>query len=164
MKASERTTGSRSRKATGRIATGFVTGLVLLVGCSGDPSRHPGLGPGRELPPCPDKPNCVSTQSPDAARAMDPLPFIGTREESRNRILETVRGMKRSEVVRVSDATVHVLFRSRVFRFVDDVVFVFDETDRLVHFRSASRVGSYDFGVNRRRMEEVSRRYREGRP
>jgi uncharacterized protein (DUF1499 family) len=95
---------------------------------------------------------------------MDPLPFIGTREESRNRILETVRGMKRSEVVRVSDATVHVLFRSRVFRFVDDVVFVFDETDRLVHFRSASRVGSYDFGVNRRRMEEVSRRYREGRP
>jgi uncharacterized protein (DUF1499 family) len=95
---------------------------------------------------------------------MEPLPFIGTREESRNRVLEIVRGMKRSKVVEASDTVLHVEFRSRLFRFVDDVVFVFDESDRLVHFRSASRVGTYDFGVNRRRMEEISRRYREDRP
>jgi uncharacterized protein (DUF1499 family) len=142
--------------------TGFLSTLLLLFGCSGDPAlRSAATGEGR-LPPCPDKPNCVSTRSDDPARKMEPLPFVGSREESRNRVLEIVRGMKRSEVVEASDAVVHVEFRSLLFRFVDDVVFVFDESERLVHFRSASRVGTYDFGVNRRRMEEISRRYGDG--
>jgi len=132
---------------------------VLLLGCSGEPSGRLAVGPQGKLPPCPDKPNCVSTQSSDPDRAMEPLPFIGSREESRDRILEIVRSMKRSEIVKVTDTFLHVQFRSRVFRFVDDVIFLFDETERLVHFRSASRVGTYDFGVNRSRMEDISRRY-----
>ena len=139
--------------------TVFLWTAVLLSGCSGDPSGRLEVGPEGKLPPCPDKPNCVSTQSADPARAMEPLPFIGDRQESRDRILEIVRGMKRSEIVQVSEAFCHVQFRSRVFRFVDDVIFFFDETERLVHFRSASRVGTYDFGVNRSRMEDISRRY-----
>ena len=147
------------RRAKGAAMTGVLTSLMVLFGCSGDAPGPSGLGPETRLPPCPDKPNCVSTQSPDPDRAMEPLPFTGGREESRERILEIVRGMERSEIVEVSDSFLRVQFRSRVFRFVDDVVFFFDENARLVHFRSASRVGTYDFGVNRRRMEDISRRY-----
>lgn len=143
--------------------TGLLTSLALLLGCSSEPPGHPVVDAGGTLEPCPDKPNCVSTQSPDARHAMEPLPFIGTEEESRNRILEIVRGMKRSTIVASSEHALHVEFRSLIFRFVDDVVFVFDEDARLVHFRSASRVGTYDFGVNRRRMQDISRRYRESR-
>jgi uncharacterized protein (DUF1499 family) len=36
---------------------------------------------------------------------------------------------------------------------------VFDDDARLIHFRSASRTGYYDFGVNRNRMKEISQRY-----
>jgi uncharacterized protein (DUF1499 family) len=42
---------------------------------------------------------------------------------------------------------------------VDDVESVLDDAARVIHFRSASRTGWYDFGVNRRRMEQVSERY-----
>ncbi len=153
-----------TRRNVGAGVGGFLTTLLLFFGCSGDPApRSAVLEEGNPLP-CPDKPNSVSTRSADPARRMEALPFVGTREETRNRILGIVRGMKRSEVVQVSDSTVHVLFRSRLFRFVDDVVFLLDGSERLVHFRSASRVGTCDFGVTRRRMEEVSRRYRDRRP
>ena len=164
MAAAEKPPKAFTRRNVGACVSGFLTTLLLFFGCSGDPALRSAAVEDGNLPPCPDKPNCVSTRSADPARRMEPLPFVGTREETRNRILEIVRGMKRSEVVQASDSTVHVLFRSRLFRFVDDVVFLLDGSERLVHFRSASRVGTYDFGVNRRRMEEISRRYRDRRP
>ena len=51
----------------------------------------------------------------------------------------------------------HLIFRTPVFRFIDDVEFFADEEARLLHFRSASRVGYSDLGVNRRRMKKLSR-------
>ena len=76
---------------------------------------------------------------------------------SRTRIIEVVKGMKGSKILEVSDSYIHAQFQSRVWRFKDDVEFFFDEVARTVHFRSASRVGYYDFGVNRRRMSQISR-------
>jgi uncharacterized protein (DUF1499 family) len=52
-----------------------------------------------------------------------------------------------------------VEFRSLMLGFVDDVEFMVDEPQQLIHFRSASRVGYSDLGVNRQRMEEIRRRY-----
>ncbi|MDI9554865.1 MAG: DUF1499 domain-containing protein, partial [Pseudomonadota bacterium] len=45
------------------------------------------------------------------------------------------------------------------FRFVDDVEFLFDDAAKLIHVRSASRVGVYDFEVNRNRVEDIRRRF-----
>jgi len=42
---------------------------------------------------------------------------------------------------------------------VDDVEFLFDDNARRIDIRSAARVGYSDFGVNRRRMEEIRRRF-----
>jgi uncharacterized protein (DUF1499 family) len=42
-----------------------------------------------------------------------------------------------------------------IFRFVDDVEFYIDERANLIHFRSASRLGYSDMGVNRKRMETI---------
>jgi len=46
-------------------------------------------------------------------------------------------------------------FRSRVFKFVDDVELLFDRQNKLIQVRSASRVGHSDFGVNRKRVERI---------
>jgi uncharacterized protein (DUF1499 family) len=40
---------------------------------------------------------------------------------------------------------------------VDDVEFVFEDETKTIHFRSASKTGYSDFGVNRNRMEEIRR-------
>ncbi|MBN1105083.1 MAG: DUF1499 domain-containing protein [Deltaproteobacteria bacterium] len=114
-----------------------------------------------ELSPCPDSPNCVSTESRDPGHAMPPLPYVGTRQESHKRLLRVLRGMKRSSLLVVTPTYLRAEFRSALFRFVDGVEFLFDDQGGRIHFRSASRTGYYDFGVNRRRMQEISRMYGE---
>ncbi|WP_181349310.1 DUF1499 domain-containing protein [Thalassobacillus sp. CUG 92003] len=68
--------------------------------------------------------------------------------------------MAQEAIIEEHEACLHVVFLSEVFRFKDDVEFYFDDQAGLVQFRSTSRVGYYDFGVNRKRMEEFSDRYR----
>ncbi|MFP4012231.1 MAG: DUF1499 domain-containing protein [Spirochaetaceae bacterium] len=46
-----------------------------------------------------------------------------------------------------------------MFRFPDDVELLVDEEAGCVHFRSASRLGYYDRGVNQSRIEEIRRRW-----
>lgn len=75
------------------------------------------------------------------------------------KLITVVKSMKRSKIVTVSDHYLHVEFSSLIFRFVDDVEFALDDTTGTVHFRSAARLGYSDFGVNRKRMEEIRSRY-----
>ena len=116
------------------------------------------------MTPCPDSPNCVSTQSKREKQAMEPLPYLQTREKSRERILSILKSMKRAKIVKLTESYLHVEFRTALWRFVDDVEFFFDDKARVVHFRSASRTGYYDFGLNRRRMKEISENYLAAAP
>ncbi|MGH7970152.1 MAG: DUF1499 domain-containing protein, partial [Limisphaerales bacterium] len=47
----------------------------------------------------------------------------------------------------------HAEFRSPLMGFVDDVEFVLAPEQKLIHVRSAARLGYSDFGVNRKRAE-----------
>jgi uncharacterized protein (DUF1499 family) len=67
--------------------------------------------------------------------------------------------MKRTSIITKKDNYIHATFKSRIFRFVDDVEFYFDDKEKIVHFKSASRVGHSDLGVNRKRMEEIRKRF-----
>jgi uncharacterized protein (DUF1499 family) len=111
------------------------------------------------LDPCPKTPNCVSTQAPadDRAHAMPAIPFTIPTQAVVHAIMDVIAEQKRARVVSRDTLYLHAEFRSRVFRFVDDVEFVVDPVDHILHFRSASRVGRSDFGANRKRMEELSR-------
>ncbi len=51
------------------------------------------------------------------------------------------------------------VFITPLMRFRDDAEFHLDEESRLVHFRSESRAGYSDMGLNRRRFEELTRLY-----
>ena len=63
--------------------------------------------------------------------------------------------MKRATVIKESPHYLHVEFSSLLFRFVDDVEFFLDDMEKLIHIRSASRVGYSDLGVNRRRVDKI---------
>ncbi len=140
------------------MATLLIT--FLSAGCSVNDALT-GIKDG-QLPECPSSPNCVSTQSQQADKKMSSLPFFGDRESSKQKILVIVNAMSRSRIISETADYVHVEFRSALFRFVDDVEFFFDEQSKAVHFRSASRTGYSDMGVNRKRMSEISKRYLEG--
>jgi uncharacterized protein (DUF1499 family) len=45
--------------------------------------------------------------------------------------------------------------------FVDDVEFLLDDTAKVIHVRSASRLGKSDLGVNRQRIETIRAKLNE---
>jgi uncharacterized protein (DUF1499 family) len=90
---------------------------------------------------------------------MEPIRYQGSANDAREKLLSVIRSLPRSTVTQIEDMYVRVEFRSAVFSFVDDVEFRFDDGENVIHFRSASRLGYYDFGVNRRRMESIIRQF-----
>jgi len=114
------------------------------------------------LHPLSGKPNAVSTQTDLQDMKMRPLPFKGTLADSKFHLLRILQSLDRVKIVKEEGTYIHAIFTSKVFRFKDDVEFYFDEAAQVIHFRSASRVGYSDWGVNRKRMEDITRRYEEG--
>ena len=118
--------------------------------------RPEGLGVvERRLAPCPGSPNCVSSQSQDADHHIKPFEYDGALIQAKERLLEVIQAMDRVKITAVEDDYVHAEFTSRVFRFVDDVEFYFDRDHKVIHVRSASRVGYSDLGANRKRVEKI---------
>ena len=113
------------------------------------------------LPPCPSTPNCVSTQANDAIHAIAPISYRGSAAEAMARIVAIVGAMPRATIVERKPTSLRAEFRTRLFRFVDDVMFEIDDTKKTIEFRSASRVGRNDLGVNRKRMETIRARFAE---
>lgn len=136
----------------------ILIGLFLIsLGVQSAMARRPanlGLVEGR-LRPCPDKPNCVCTADSDQQHKIEPLRFAGSPAEAMQKLKSVIGNMPRTSVVTADDNYLHVEFKSLLFRFVDDVEFAIEPDSRQIQFRSASRVGYSDFGVNRRRMESI---------
>ncbi|MFW6171794.1 MAG: DUF1499 domain-containing protein [Planctomycetota bacterium] len=135
------------------LAALIVGALAMMSLFSGKPSNL-GVTDGR-LADCPNSPNCVSTQAGRPECRMEPIPFTDSSEAAMRRIKTVVAEMPRAKIVILENNYLHVEFRSAFFRFVDDVEFLIDPEEQLIHFRSASRVGYSDFGVNRDRMERI---------
>jgi uncharacterized protein (DUF1499 family) len=111
-----------------------------------------GVKDGR-LAPCRPTPNCVSSQADPADREhyIAPIAFRGRMEELRR----AVQSMARATVITAEGNYVYAEYRTPLMRYVDDVELYYDERAGLVHVRSASRLGRRDFGVNRKRVEEL---------
>ena len=109
----------------------------------------------RTLSPCPHSPNCVSTTSDSPDHAIAPYRYRKSRTEAKDALKEAVRSMPRTRLVEEEESYLHYEFTSLIMRFVDDVEFLFDDETKTIHFRSASKTGHSDFGVNRKRMEHL---------
>ena len=109
----------------------------------------------RELPPCPDRPNCVSSQAVDAGRRVAPLAFGGEPTVAQARLATAIEALPRSRIVEQSPGWIAAEFRSWLFGFVDEAQFVLDDRERVFHVRSAARTGYWDLGVNRQRVEAL---------
>ena len=114
-------------------------------------------GSKERLPPCPASPNCVSSQDEDQGHGIEPFHYNRSLAEAKAVLKSLVLSLPRTILVKEDVAYLHVEFTSLLLRFVDDVEFAFDEDTKSVHFRSASRIGYSDLGVNRRRMENIRR-------
>lgn len=109
----------------------------------------------RTLSACPSSPNCVSTQATDELHSIVPFRYKKSRVEAKEALKAVIAILPRVKLVEEDEVYLHYEFTSLLLRFVDDIEFVLDETTKTIQFRSASRTGYSDLGVNRRRMEQV---------
>lgn len=151
---------SRAKKTGTALIATILIGLGGVVGMNVASSPPEGVGTAQShLAPCPDSPNCVSTDAISADQTLEPLPIANTDEQTIKLLSDVVSELPGSRSVLRKDNYLHVEFRSPWLRFVDDVEFLIDGQGEFVHARSASRVGRSDMGVNRQRLEEIRNRY-----
>jgi uncharacterized protein (DUF1499 family) len=118
-----------------------------------------GVRDGR-LKPAPDSPNAVSSQATTAYHAIDPLTYSGSREDALEALADVVKALPRTTIVTRREDYLYAEFASALLGFVDDVEFYLPPDQKIVHVRSASRLGHSDLGVNRTRVEEIRRRFK----
>ena len=128
--------------------------LSLLMACTTVKSTASG-GEDGKLPPCPASPNCVGSDATDAAHRVEPYRLRVAPGEGWQALLEVVAALPRTTVVTKSEDYLHAESRSTLFGFVDDVEFQLRPADKTIAVRSASRLGYWDLGVNRRRVEQI---------
>ena len=124
-----------------------------MLACAGKPPTNIGVNDGR-LAPCPDSPNCVSSQDDRTQCHISPIAFTGETAMARKAMKQVILGMSGTRIVTETPEYIHVEFKSRIMGFVDDVEFYFPE-ESIIHIRSASRVGYSDLGVNRKRIQKI---------
>ena len=136
----------------------LAVGAASLFAASLTSRRPAGLGVHNDrLAACPSSPNCVSTQAEDREHWIRP---IDTEHADPLAVIRQIlQQLPRVTIVSDTDTYLHAEFRSRLFRFPDDVEFFCVPDTGRIHFRSASRLGHSDLGVNRARMEQIRERF-----
>ena len=117
----------------------------------------------KQLAPCPQTPNCVSSETSDAHHYIKPISYEGTAEEAKARLRQTILSIPRTQIVNEESGYIHAECTSWLFRFTDDVEFVFDDAQKIIQVRSASRVGYSDLGANRKRVETIRRLFNQSK-
>ncbi|MCW1970385.1 MAG: DUF1499 domain-containing protein [Anaerolineae bacterium] len=135
---------------------GFLLRRELVTAISPVPKTI-GLQNGK-LAPCPASPNCVSTEATTALHQIAPISLVGTPAQAQDKLLAALKTLPNVNIVTNSTGYVHAEFRTPGMGYIDDAEFVLSDGgagNSRIDFRSASRLGRGDMGVNRRSMEAV---------
>ncbi len=133
---------------------GALLAVCLAVGCSGSRPDTLGVTDSR-LAACPPTPNCVCSDDRDSGHRIEPYGLATDPKAAWNALQDVLSSTTRIRIVTQTADYIHAEATSLVFRFVDDAEFHLRSEEGIIAVRSASRLGSSDFGVNRRRIERL---------
>lgn len=139
----------------------MVTAALMLSGCATTNPPELGLTDGGKLSPCPDKPNCVSSDATESDHRIEPLTLKKDSKGAWQALLDHLKNDPSFTITSQQAEYLRAEARTRLFRFVDDVEFHLRPEKGQIAMRSASRVGYWDFGTNRRRLEAVRQALRD---
>ncbi len=140
-----------------------LSGLLWLGALPGFGALFSGTQPdnlgvqNQQFAPCPDSPNCVSSQTiaGDNLHHIAPITYTGDRQTAKALIHRILGAVPRTTIVVETEDYIRAESRSKLMGFVDDVEFYFPAEQNQIEIRSASRLGESDLGVNRRRLEQI---------
>lgn len=137
-----------------------IAAFVLMAGCSVFKTVETGMTNSTNdgnLKPCPSRPSCVSSVDSDDRHGVAPLrPGEGVSLDQLWQGIADEMSAAPGTTLKTERANYrHYVKISRWVKFRDDIEFYKDEAAGVVQVRSASRVGYYDFDVNRDRVESL---------
>ena len=122
---------------------------IIISSCAGKAPTTIG-----QFAVCPETPNCVSTKNINTKNYISPIYYKGSLDSAKRFLLLAIKPIKSVSIKKELEQFIHIEVTSKIFGFVDDVEFYLNEPG-IIHFRSASRLGYSDLGVNRERMETI---------
>jgi len=112
--------------------------------------------------PCDPKPNCQNSfEDKNGPRYFYPIEYVGPKENAKEKIVRIISELA-GKVVEDNGDYLRAEFTSAIFKFVDDVE-VYLGKPGLIHLKSKSRTGYWDFGVNKRRLGDITFRFHQSK-
>lgn len=132
----------------------LLASALALSGCGlGNATLRTGDG---RLQRCADLPRCVSSVEGELERRrIEPIRYQGNPEDARQALLRVLRAQPRTEIITETSDYLHAEVTTLLSRYVDDLEFSFGPDAGIIHVRSSSRIGYYDFDANRDRLEHI---------
>ncbi len=106
----------------------------------------------------PSSPNAVSSQATSGDHQIAPLAYKGSQEQAMKALKAIIESTPNTRIVETKPDYLYAEYASALIGFVDDVEFYFPPNGKIIHVRSASRLGYSDLGANRKRIEAIRAR------
>lgn len=175
MESSEECSNNSSKVARRQVIlrSSEIAILAAIFHFSGTKPKYLGV---QKNPPslalCPATSNCITTAEElnDLSHYVPPWNYNpedgrgrtkpASKKQAMSELLEVIQSIKPDNftphIVENTDDYVRVEYESPILGFVDDVEFWFPPGNRpIVEYRSGSRLGNYDFDINRKRIKAL---------
>jgi uncharacterized protein (DUF1499 family) len=141
------------------VALGIATALTFAGAQMGlftgtRPDRL-GLNDGRLQPIKKNAQNAVSSFAEEKYNQINPISAAKDPRATFARLIQAVKSSPGATIITQDPNYLYAEFQTPLLKFVDDVEFLLDEGNAVIHVRSVSRLGRKDFGVNRKRIEAL---------
>lgn len=110
------------------------------------------------LKPAPASPNAVSSQATSEYHQIAPLTYRASRESALAALKAIIENTPGTRIVEARPDYLYAEYTSKLMGYVDDVEFYLPSDEKIIHVRSASRLGYSDLGANRKRIENIRAR------
>jgi len=138
------------------IAMGAI--VVYMVIKNNLTPKNLGVNNGK-LSKMPNKPNAVSSQTDEKDKQIEAMEFKENLAGSKEHIIKAIEIYGNAKIIKNENNYIYAVFTTGKMKYHDDVEFYFDESEKLIHVRSASRIGYSDMGLNRERYNKLREIY-----
>jgi len=80
---------------------------------------------------------------------------VDDSEKAFTELVQILENTPRLEIIKKDKNYIHAIATSRIMRFIDDIEIKNLHQDNIFEIKSSSRLGFYDLGVNKRRVETL---------
>ena len=80
---------------------------------------------------------------------------VDDSEKAFNELIQILENTPRIKIIRKSKDYIHAIATSRIMKFIDDIEIKSNSNNNVLYVKSSSRLGIYDLGVNKRRVDTL---------